>query len=305
MSRVRELLAWCRDHRGHLVLVAVVAAIGVVSALSAYRLNGTVYATLIGTDGSMRSVSFSLQAMHELEYLVFQPDGLRSLIAVVPAPQGGNSAFVTRTKGAPPELLIGNTDGVETRVVAVGEVSDPRWSPQGTSIAFATRDDAVEEISPEAWVVVRAVEQGDTLTVGRGYEPHPSPSQRTFALTSRGIALLSYSDAPPSIVVASPVPVPLSTPFAVSQDGTRLAWVAPADRSLQVFEEKDGYFVPLILEKTFIPETMTFSPDGAYLLGTTHTDATTTVSVFTITTGRVRALGEFNGFMRLLTWSNE
>lgn len=302
---VRTVITWCTD-RPMTCTFAVCAAILVGWYLwSSYQLSGTVYATVIGTDGTVRSISFNAGSVDEVTYRTFKQDIRRAVISVVPAPHGEQAAFVTRSRGAPPELSIGTPDGDATKVVSVGDVSDPRWSPEGAGIAFSVRDETGDATTPEGWEVTRAVPQGDALAVGRGYGPHPSPGQRTYALTSRGIALLAYDDVAPTLVVASPVPVPLSTPFTVSQDGTRLAWVAPADRSLQVFENAGGYFVPLALEKEFIPETMTFSPDGRALLGTTHTEATTTVTLFTISTQRVRTLGTLSGFLRLHAWTNE
>lgn len=268
-------------------------------------LRGSVSATLIGEDGAVRAVSIQLTDF-ALGYHTYPRDPSVSLIAAVPAPNGELVAFVTRSRDGQMHVSVGDKGGVTVHSVAEGSVSVPRWSQGGTSLALSKKKSTDDELqTPESWQVVRAVARGDSLLVGSGYKPFPSPSQRTYALTSQGIALLAYSDSEPTLVVASPIPVPLTTPFAVSQDGMRVAWVAPADRSLQVFENVNGYFVPLLLNSKFAPQSLAFSPNGEYLLGTTHTEATSTVHLIRIASESVTAIGELSGYVDLHTWNYE
>lgn len=263
-------------------------------------LSGTVSATLIES-GVPRAIAFSV---HDLSstYYTFASDPAVSLIAAVPSPTLSKTAFVTRARDGLMRVSIGSPRGDEVTSVLDGTVGVPTWSEDGGSIAVARFGEEGVAPTPESWVVLRAVSHGDSLSVGRGSQPHPSPNQRTFALTSQGVALLSYSDNEPAIVIASPTRVPITTPFAVSQDGSRVAWVAPADQSLQVFENQNGYFIPLLLSTDIQPQSMVFSENGQYLLGTTYTEATSTLHVIHISSGKVSHVGEMGGYLKLHTW---
>lgn len=284
------------------VLLALLLLGGFVwyTVTSPYR--GTVSGTVISDDGAVRAVKL-LVSDRSLEYYTYPGDTRASLVAAVPAPSGGLTAYLTRSRDK--KMYVSVDDGVAIRPQAISseEVSVPQWSQEGTSFAVSKRESESE--APEAWTVLRAVKQGDSLVVGSGVRPFPSHNQRTFALTTDGIALLAYSDTNPTIVVASPVPVPVTTPFSVSQDGSRVAWVAPADQSLQVFENVNGYFVPLHISAKSTFRSLVFSPDGRYLIGATHGGATTTLSMVKVSSGRTRLLGEYGGYFELHSWNYE
>lgn len=291
----RELLA---------VLLCVAGAVAIAWVVANNPLQGSVSATVINTDGSTRALEIDVAELTARGY-TYRSEQLGLIIAAVPNPQKDRTAFVVRTRDGKTHVSVGDTDGQRSTAVHVGTAGIPSWSMDGRSIAVSVQDTEGDAGTPESWTVLRAVTNGDSLPIGKGYRPFPSQNQRTFALTSQGIALLSYRGAEPKLVVASPKNVPISTPFAVSQDGTRVAWVAPADNSLQVYENVNGYFVPLLLSKDVRPESMVFSPTGKHLLGTIRGEATTTLQLITVDGGKAFTVGEWPGFLKLHTWLYE
>lgn len=287
-------------------VAALVLLIGTIWYILSSPLFGVVSGTVVAADGSVRAVRISLSD-NQLSGYPFFADQSASAIAAIPSPTSDKAVFITRGKNAPRTLSIANLDGSNAVTIAAGNVDTPSWSPDGASIAYAIREGETTEPvdTPEEWTVYRAVRSGDTLVVGHGYRPFPSPFQRTYALTSEGIALLSYNDSAPSLVVASPKHVPVTTPFTVSEDGMQVAWVAPADQSLQVFENVNGYLVPSLLSTKISPQSLAFSPNGKFLLGTTHTEATTTVHLINVASGRVSEVGQYPGFLKLNVWRYE
>jgi WD40 repeat protein len=306
MVDVRTLLT---SHEARLTFFGVVCAVVLGSVVLwlylVIPIKGTASATLVQSDRSQRAVSITLSTMAWEGYR-FRSAERSFIVAAVPSPTNDRVAYVTRTKDKVMRVSVADGDGDGGVEVTSGETGIPSWSPDGGSIAVSRVPDGVTETGvPENWSVVRALPRGDSLEVGRGYRPFPSPNQRTFALTSDGIALLSYSDTEPLLVIASPVPVPLTTPFAVSLDGMRVAWAAPADKSLQVFENVNGYFIPLLLKTDVHPDSLAFSPDGDYLLVSKNTEATSTLSIVRISDGRTRSVGEIGGLVKLHAWLYE
>ena len=307
MTDLTHTLRSVRDARVFgLVLVALALCGGVLFVVLTSPLHGFVSATVFDADGTTHAVTIDVTDLTTAR-AQFAADEKALLIAAVPSPATGKSAFVTRTKGGAMHVSVGDMLGKRVVEIADGSVTTPTWSQDGASIAVAAHDsEATTTLNdPSAWTVLRAVTHGDSLTVGHGYHPFPSQNQRTFALTAGGIVLLSYNDLPPTIIVASPKPVPLSTPFTVSLDGSRVAWVAPADHSLQVFENVNGYFVPLLLKKDSTLQSLVFSPDGAYLLGASQNEATSTLSLVRVKDGVSTNVGDIGGFVKLNTWLYE
>lgn len=278
---------------------------GILWYYLASPLTGFVAVTTISEDGSARALRINLEDFSETAY-TFNGNPAATALLAVPSPALDKIIFVTRARNEPRTLSITEADGSQAVTIHSGQVESPSWSPDGGSIAFAVRDEVTEGSgSPEDWRIFRAVRNGDLLPVGNGFRPYPSPHQRTFALTNEGISLLSYSDSEPSLVIASPVFVPETTPFAVSQSGTRVAWVAPADHSLQVFEDVNGYFVPVSLSTDIAPQSLVFSPNGRYLLGTTHTATSTTLHLVTASNGTTKVVAELPGYVILNAWRYE
>lgn len=283
-------------------VVVVVVLVGVLIWLFlSSPVRGTLYATLI-TDGSVSAVDVDLDEMLIVEAGT-KDLSAGAVLARIPDPSGKTTASLVSKGGETRSIVISDGEG-RTRTIMDGTLEAPSWSSDGGSIAFSALLEG-EGAEVDNWSVVRAVLNGDFISVGRGFKPHPAHNQRTFALTKEGIVLLSFNGDTPSVVVASPVEVSMSTPFAVSQDGMRVAWVAPADKSLQVFENVNGYFIPELVTTKLKPETMVFSPDGEYLLGTTHTETMTTLHLVKISSGKVTTISEFSGFLRLHAWRYE
>lgn len=283
--------------------VAVCAAAVWLWLLYAAGTGGTAYAT-VTDDGIARAVTIDLSTQTLADASVMQDLNVL-VIAAVPNPQGDAVAFLTRTRGSPRTLSIARPDGSQPVTVFTGDVEVPAWSKDGGSVAFAVREGAVGD-TPEAWIVHRAVKSsGSSLAVGVGYRPYPSAGQETFALSSSGVAALSFSDTQPSIIVASPVPVSTATAFAVSPDGKRVAWIAPADHSLQVFERTSDRFVPVLLATSTLLQSMVFSPDGEYLLGAVYAETMTSLFTIAVTDGKVQKVGEYPGLIKLHAWRYE
>lgn len=263
---------------------------------------GVVAATQTLENGAIRAVSVDLGS-GTVTPATFASDNTALVIAAVPNLRGTATAFVTRAKGAPRTLSIAAPDGSSAVTLFTGEVELPTWSQDGRSVAFAVRSSSsLPGDAPEGWQAQRGVLSGDTLLAGIGYHPYPAAGQQTFALTSSGVVLLTLPDTPPTIVVASPVQVFANTPFAVSQDGTRLAWVAPADHSLQVFEYKDARVTLLLLSTAVAPDSLTFSPDGKEVLGASYTTSSTTLTSISVDGGTLTDRGVYDGFLKLHVW---
>lgn len=282
------------------VLVVVLVGVLIWLFLSS-PVRGTLYATLI-TDEGVSAVDVDLDEML-LKETSTENLSAGAVLARIPDPTGKTTASLVSRGGETRSIVISDGEG-KTRTIMDGTLETPSWSSDGGSIAFsALLEDESGDV--DDWSVVRAVLNGDYISVGKGFKPHPAHNQRTFALTKEGIALLSFNGDTPSVVVASPVEVSMTTPFAVSQDGMHVAWVAPADKSLQIFENVNGYFIPELVTTALKPETMAFSPDGKYLLGTTHTETMTTLHLVKIASGKVTTVSDFSGFLRLHAWRYE
>lgn len=283
--------------------ILLLAALGVAAwFLFNQSVPGTVIASVTTEDGLVRAVVVDLEKQ-ELQFVPAQNEQTL-LMAAVPSPNGAFVAEVSRVRGEPRLLSIVSADGRERVEVERGDVETPVWSSDGGSVAFAVRMQQ-DAMLPEAWSVHRALRAGTSFEVGTGYHPFPGRGQETLALSSSGVALLTSFETPPTIVIASPVPVPASTPFAVSPRGTRVAWVAPADRSLQVFERREERFVPILLATTTAPQSIVFSENGNYLLGATYQGATTTLVRISLVDGALEDAGAYTGLLKLHTWTYE
>jgi WD40 repeat protein len=300
-ARLRTVLAHDRAIAALAVLCLILA--GVLWYVTSSPARGVVSATYIAPEGGVRAVDVEL-ADSTLSFVTNPYDTKAALIAAIPTASGDKVAFLSRTRDGVAHIAVRDTSD---RVVPIldGKLTAPRWSQEGTGLAVSELKDEENTVSPNSWTVLRAVTHGDSLPVGQGYQPFPSPNQRTFALTEKGIALLSYSDDPPTIVVASPTVVPVSTPFTVSSDGRLVAWVAPADKSLQIFENVNGYFVPLLLKPGFHAQSLVFSPNGRYLLAASSGAQGSELRIVKVSSGKEYAVGGVDGHLELHTWRYE
>ncbi len=102
-----------------------------------------------------------------------------------------------------------------------------------------------------------------------------SESMKIFALADGSYITLSPSGVikkddtakTEQLLVATAIaPLP-RTPLAVWGDGARLAWVSPADGSVQVFERTEhGSYAPLYLTQDLLVNSLGFSTDGSTLV---------------------------------------
>lgn len=151
---------------------------------------------------------------------------------------------------------------------------DVVWAAGGASLAYSeisATSTLAERQNPDAWSIVRRLRTGESFTVGNGIRPYPLVGSETAALTSQGIvSFVKYEE--PKLLVASAVPV-LDTPFTVSSDGLRLAWINPSDRSLQVFVRTPANtYAPLLVKPAFRADALRFSLDGTALLASHRTE---------------------------------
>ena len=72
-----------------------------------------------------------------------------------------------------------------------------------------------------------------------------------------------------SLLVATPIAALSKAPLAVWGEATRLAWINPADHSLQVFERNSrGTYLPIYLNNDFKVNSIGFTEDGSILVFT-------------------------------------
>lgn len=304
MSNFETALRAVKDVR---VIASLIGVILVLVALYSYYLNplkGFISVTVIDEAGAVRASDLEL-SKNSFQGIPYLGDQTAVAIAAVPSPTQDKYAFLTRSRGTATRLSIADPDGTDVVIVAEGEIEVPSWSPDGGSIAFSKNEGTEEIFSPDAWKVYRAVRNGDSLSIGNGYRPFPSPHQRTYALSSQGIVLLSYNDTEPTVVIQSPSPVPVTTPFAASHDARRLAWIAPWDSSLQVFEDVNGYLVPVLLLPATKANSLSFSPTGKHLMIATHNGVNTSLELISISSGRKKIVGEYAGIITLNSWRYE
>lgn len=165
---------------------------------------------------------------------------------------------------------------------------------------------------PEGTVMLRFInESGEqsftTLNLRTGTRtpiselPAPSFSdESTLTLDVQGIAALG-SDGTRTLLVASPVPPSARTPFVQSADRTRLAWVSPADDSIQIFERTErGAYVPLTLITSERANSLAFTPDGTVLAFARVESEETHIFAIELGADRAHLVAQLPGFATLI-----
>ncbi len=130
-------------------------------------------------------------------------------------------------------------------------------------------------------------------------------SARIFALSDASVVTL---DTPGvvrrgggqdgmSVLVASPVSPFLNTPLSVWGDGARVAWVNPADRSVQVFVRSErGAYLPGYLNRDFRANSLGFTDDGSTLVLGKIAGDTTEIHSIKLSNGRMQHITTVPGF---------
>lgn len=94
------------------------------------------------------------------------------------------------------------------------------------------------------------------------------------------------SDGALSVLIASPVPPRLRTPFAIWGGGSHIAWVSPTDGSVQVFSKNtSGAYSPVVLYTDTNVNSLGFSDQGNTIVLATLGSDTTTIRAIPLSGG--------------------
>jgi hypothetical protein len=105
----------------------------------------------------------------------------------------------------------------------------------------------------------------------------------------------------PQILVASPLPPRRMTPFAVWNDGQRVAWVSPADYSLQVYERSmRGTYLPLFLGEELRADSIVFSVDGTHVVAAAIGETTTDIHLIDVPENSIEHVATLPGYISLI-----
>jgi hypothetical protein len=105
-----------------------------------------------------------------------------------------------------------------------------------------------------------------SLISGGASRTYRFPDGSAISLAPAGV-VLADSDENVSVLIASPVSPTLQTPLAIWNEGARIAWVSPADQSLQVFERSArGTYLPIYLGTSDKVGSLGFTEDGTVLV---------------------------------------
>jgi hypothetical protein len=122
----------------------------------------------------------------------------------------------------------------------------------------------------------------------------------TITLDPAGIVAQSEG-AQKALLVASPVPPLLRTPLSVWGAGDLLAWVSPADGSIQVFYKNErGAYLPFLLNTELRANSLGFNEDGTVLaLGKMNAE-TTDIYALDLETGAVTMVARVPGLVSVV-----
>lgn len=137
-----------------------------------------------------------------------------------------------------------------------------------------------------------------------------SRTLRTFALPDgsvitvepAGIVRKQPGDAQSvTLLVASAVPPTALTPLSVWGDAEKIAWVNPADNSIQVFEKNErGVYLPVYVRSDVPVSSLQFSAYGDALIVAKIGLSDTSVSVISLTNDSVRPVTAVPGFATVI-----
>ncbi len=107
-----------------------------------------------------------------------------------------------------------------------------------------------------------------------------------------------------TLLVASAVPTSPLTPLSVWGDAQRVAWVSPADNSIQVFEKNDrGVYLPIFVRSGIPVSSMQFTLDGTALVVAKIGLTETAVSMISFDSEEVREVTHVPGFATVIPQS--
>ena len=122
-----------------------------------------------------------------------------------------------------------------------------------------------------------------------------------IGLTPAGVVMADVKNRT-SVLIASPVPPTLHTPLAVWAEGARIAWMSPADNSIQVFERTTrGTYLPLVLNKDIVPNSLGFTEDGSTLVVTRFIKDGTEVYAMNLSGGSLAKVGVIPGVATIIS----
>ncbi len=105
-----------------------------------------------------------------------------------------------------------------------------------------------------------------------------------------------------ALLIASPVAPVKKVPLAVWDDGRRIAWINPADRSLQVFERNSrGVYLPIYLNKDVSGNSLGFTDDGDALVVAQFGLEDTTLTAINLTRGTASKAGTVLGHAAIIS----
>ena len=145
------------------------------------------------------------------------------------------------------------------------------------------------------------------LIVSPSSKLYEQPDGSVIGLTPAGVVMADTQNRT-SVLIASTVAPTLQTPLAVWSDGERIAWLNPADNSIQVFQRSErGAYIPILLNATLVPSSIGFTEDGTVLVATktiVQKDGKSSTDLFAIKiqpSSSVKLLGSVSGFATIVT----
>lgn len=177
-----------------------------------------------------------------------------------------------------------------------------QWMPQGEVATILVRD---AETGGRSMIAVD-LEDGSVreaeATIFTVPESFTLSDETEIALNSSGIVnRVPGSESQWIPLITSPVSPPPGTPFAVWGDGARLAWVNPADSSIQAYERlEDGSYGLLMLSNEKGASSLAFAKGGTVLVLGSIVDMQTHISVLDIVSGISMPLATVPGFASVI-----
>ncbi len=106
---------------------------------------------------------------------------------------------------------------------------------------------------------------------------------------------------PVSVLVASPVAPSLGTPLSVWGEADKVAWMSPADGSIQVFGRSPrGAYLPQYLSHDMRPDSLGFTEDGKVLVASRIEGDMTTFYAIALSSQAVVKVATISGYASVI-----